>query len=127
MRVVYFNFNGELIVENKEILSVGNRSFRYGDALFETMLWKDGKIRNLNAHVKRLQHSMEVLKLQDVPKFNAEFIENHTQQLITKNGYQNADLKVRLQVYRDGEGAYGPLTNKPGYILEVSPFDVDLK
>src|SRR5690606_34587700 len=62
-----------------------------------------------------------------VPKFNAEFIENHTQQLITKNGYQNADLKVRLQVYRDGEGAYGPLTNKPGYILEVSPFDVDLK
>lgn len=127
MRVVYFNFNGELVVENKEIFSVGNRSFRYGDALFETMLWKDGKIRNLNAHVKRLQHSMEVLKLQDVPKFNAEFIENQTQQLITKNGYQNADLKVRLQVYRDGEGAYGPLTNKPGYILEVSPFDVDLK
>lgn len=127
MRLVYFNFNGELLVENKEVLTVNNRSFRYGDGLFETMLWKEGEIRFLNAHIKRLQNGLEILKINNWEKFNARFLTEKTQELILKNDFQNKTLKVRLQVFRDGSGTYAPQSNEPAYVLEVEPFELDLK
>ncbi len=38
------NFNGTLLSENDSKLSVANRGYKYGDALFETLKVVNGKI-----------------------------------------------------------------------------------
>ncbi|MFD2147533.1 hypothetical protein [Mucilaginibacter antarcticus] len=37
MALLYINFNGEIIPADSKVLSVANRSFKYGDGLFESM------------------------------------------------------------------------------------------
>ncbi len=81
----YINFNGNVVPEDQEIFSIENRGFRYGDGLFETMLYKDGDIRFLNFHVERLQKGMELIHLDDANLFDAFFIRSRSEELIRKN------------------------------------------
>ena len=123
----YINFNGQIIAENETVVSVDNRSFRYGDGLFETMLWKDGDIRFLNFHVERLQKGMEMLHFDEYRKFDAFFIRAKAEELIRKNNMIGQQARVRLIVYRDGAGLYTPETNKPVFCLQVSRIPTSLR
>lgn len=123
----YINFNGQIIAENETVVSVDNRSFRYGDGLFETMLWKDGDIRFLNFHVERLQKGMEMLHFDEYRKFDAFFIRAKAEELIRKNNMIGQQARVRLIVYRDGAGLYTPETNKPAFCLQVSRIPTSLR
>jgi len=123
----YINFNGQIIAENETVVSVDNRSFRYGDGLFETMLWKDGDIRFLNFHVERLQKGMEMLHFDEYRKFDAFFIRAKAEELIRKNNMIGQQARVRLIVYRDGGGLYTPETNKPVFCLQVSRIPTSLR
>jgi len=78
----YINFNGRIVPETDPMVSVENRAFRYGDGLFETMLWQDGDIRFLSFHVERLQKSMAALLLDEVGKFDAFFLRSRTEELV---------------------------------------------
>ncbi|HLT88124.1 MAG TPA: aminotransferase class IV [Sphingobacterium sp.] len=120
MSLQYINFDGQLIAENQQIATIDNRALRYGDGLFETMLWKDGDIRFLDLHIKRLQQGMETLQLDEYSKFDAYFIRSKTEELIRKNNMLGQQVRVRLVVYRAGGGTYAPETNKPVYVLQVS-------
>ena len=120
MSLLYINFDGQLVAENERIANIDNRALRYGDGLFETMLWKDGDIRFLEFHVKRLQQSMQTIQLDEYSKFDAFFIRSKTEELIRKNNMLGQQVRVRLIVYRDGGGTYAPETNKAVYVLQVS-------
>lgn len=120
MSLQYINFDGQLVAENQHIATVENRALRYGDGLFETMLWKDGDIRFLDRHVKRLQEGMQTLQLEEHAKFDAFFIRSKTEDLIRKNNMIGQQVRVRLMVYRAGGGTYAPESNKPVYVLQVS-------
>ena len=120
MSLQYINFDGQLIAENQQIATIENRALRYGDGLFETMLWKDGDIRFLDLHVKRLQQGMQTLQLDEYAKFDAFFIRSKTEELIRKNNMLGQQVRVRLVVYRAGGGTYAPETNKPVYVLQAS-------
>lgn len=113
------NHNGTIVPEDIAILKVGNRSFRYADGIFETMLYKDGNIRFLNLHIERLQRGMHKIHLDKVNKFDAYFVKTITEELIRKNNMIGQKVRVRLIVYREGEGLYTPQTNDPGFILQV--------
>ena len=113
------NHNGILVPEDTTILKVGNRGFRYGDGIFETMLYKDGQIRFLPFHIERLQRSMDKIHLEKVNKFDAYFVKTVTEELIRKNNMIGQRGRVRLIVYRDGEGLYTPQTNDPEFIVQV--------
>ncbi len=119
MPIQYINFNGSLVPEDMAVISADNRAFRYGDGLFETMLWKDGDIRFLDFHVERLQESLQLLQFEDTGVFDSFFIRAKTDKLIRKNNMMGQQLRVRLIVFRTGAGLYGPETNKPGYVLQV--------
>lgn len=120
MALQYINFDGQLVAENQSIATIDNRALRYGDGLFETMLWKDGDIRFLDLHVKRLQQSMQTLQLEEYSKFDAFFIRSKTEELIRKNNMLGQQVRVRLIVYRAGGGLYSPESNKSVYCLQVS-------
>lgn len=119
MPIQYINFNGSLVPEDMAVISADNRAFRYGDGLFETMLWKDGDIRFLDFHVERLQEGLQLLQFEDNGVFDSFFIRAKTEELIRKNNMMGQQLRVRLIVFRTGAGLYGPETNKPGYVLQV--------
>ncbi len=125
MPVHYIDFNGQLIPEKEAILTADNRSFRYGDGLFETMRWMDGDIRFLVHHVSRLQKGMRMLQLEHAAAFDEQFIHTHAAALIKRNGLEGQHVRVRLQVYREGGGLYSPQQNNAGYVLSVARLDPD--
>lgn len=120
MSLQYINFNGTLISEHTNILTANSRAFRYGDGIFETMLYKDGEIRFLDYHIQRLQKGMQTLQLEEAPKFDSFFIKQASEELIRKNNMIGQKVRVRLIVFREGEGLYAPDTNKAGFIFQVS-------
>lgn len=127
MSLQYINFDGQIIAENQHIASIDSRALRYGDGLFETMLWKDGDIRFLKQHIDRLQRGMQTLQLEEFTKFDEFFIRSKTEELIRKNNMIGQQARVRLIVYRAGGGLYAPESNKPIYCLQVSRIATSLR
>lgn len=125
MRVNYQNINGQLLPETKAVLLSENRAFRYGDAIFETMLWEHGRIRLLPYHVERLQQSMQVLQMNGWEDFDVDFIDGAVKELLRKNEWGQRACRIRLQVYRDGGGLYSPVTNRAGYVLSCTPILIE--
>src|SRR5690606_34840814 len=106
MQVNYINFNGRMMVASESVLTVENRSFRYGDGLFETMLWVEGRIRLLNYHAERLKKGLKTLHIEGWEKFDEDFIYTAAKELITKNERKDRQVRLRLQVFRSGGGLY---------------------
>lgn len=127
MPIHFINYNGEIVPEDFKILQVDNRSFRYGDGLFETMLYQGGEIRFLHLHVERLQKSMQTLQLEQSTMFDEFFIKKITEDLIRKNNMVGQRVRVRLTVYRDGGGLYSPQTNRPAFLLQVQKMDIQVR
>jgi len=119
MPIHFINHNGTIVPQETSILSADSRALRYGDGLFETMLFQNGEIRFLDFHVERLQNSMQKLALDNPQKYDNYFIKTITDELIRKNNMIGQRIRVRLIVYREGGGLYAPISNKTGYILQV--------
>src|SRR5690606_6235914 len=114
-----------LIPEDEPIFTSENRAFRYGDGLFETMRWMDGKIRFIQHHIDRLHAGMRLLHLDHAETFSAQFLQAHAEALIRKNNLEGQHVRLRLQVYRDGAGFYSPQQNRPAYVMTASILDPD--
>lgn len=125
MPVHFIDFNNQIIPEQEAVVTAGNRAFRYGDGLFETMRWMDGDIRFLQHHLERLHQGMRMLKLESPERFSEHVVRSRAAELIKKNGLENHHVRIRLQVYRGGGGLYSPQQNSAGYIMEVSKLDPD--
>ncbi|WP_164112519.1 MULTISPECIES: aminotransferase class IV [Sphingobacterium] len=115
----YMNYNGTLVPEEHTIFTANSRAFRYGDGIFETMLYKDGEIRFLDFHIERLQRSMQRLSLEKAGKFDTYFIKASTEELIRKNNMLGQRVRVRLVVFREGNGLYAPDSNSIGFVFQV--------
>jgi len=118
----YINHNGIFMEADKPALKVSNRSFRYGDALFETIRIANKKPLFLKEHYQRLQKGVQVLKMQLNPNFNEAFLEKIIAELFEKNGIA-ADARCRLTIYRNDGGMYAPEENNCSFILEIYPLE----
>lgn len=114
------NFNGYVTEKGEKIFNTGNRSFKYGDGIFETMKIVDGEILYWEYHYKRLQFGIETLKLDDT-NFTKEFWAKELEKIIHKNYYKYA--RLRLTLYRDSPGLYTPLSNRIGFMIEGVRYD----
>ncbi|WP_423146282.1 aminotransferase class IV [Rubrolithibacter danxiaensis] len=116
------NYNGEIFPADHPVLPVNNRAFRYGDGLFESMRVINGELKFADRHAERLQLGMKTLKLEGYSKIDAFFLREKVGDLLKRTQIgQNA--RVRLTVFREGDGLYTPVNNKFGYALEVSKID----
>lgn len=127
MSIQFINHNGKLIPHETAILTADSRALRYGDGLFETMLYQNGEIRFLPFHVERLQESMQKIALDNPQRFDVYFIKTITDELVRKNNMIGQKVRVRLIVYREGGGLYSPISNKAGFILQVDRVAESLK
>lgn len=113
------NFNGELFLEDQAVMSINNRSFRYGDGLFESMRWMKGELKFSYLHADRVRKGMKVLKIEGHSDIDEYFLNEKVSELVRKNKI-GLNGRARLTVFRDSGGLYSPLSNKMGYSLEVS-------
>jgi aminodeoxychorismate lyase len=105
-------------------ISVQDRSFLYGDGIFETILVKDGRVIFYAEHIQRLKRGIEVLKINN----SNDFIDNLNLQV--KNFLeqkQHAVLKIIITRGISQRG-YGFKTDiKPNIILQLFDFPINKK
>lgn len=120
---LYINFNGFLYLEDEKVFTIKNRGFRYGDALFESIRVINGKAQYLEDHFIRLKRGMTVLKMHSANiSFNE--LKDQIDKLIEKNHIRKGG-RVRLTVFRSGEGLYTPENEGKSYAIEARPFKDD--
>jgi branched-chain amino acid aminotransferase len=107
MPIVFYN--NEYVNGALPLLTAGDRAYRYGDGLFESMVAFDGIVPLLPYHYERLQWSCEILQMKVPSYFNFDWLKETITTLLQRNGCRNA--RLRLQVSRAGEGLYLPLSN----------------
>jgi branched-chain amino acid aminotransferase len=121
MALLYINFNGEIVPADSKLLTVANRSFKYGDGLFESMRMLKGQLKFADLHADRLQRGMKALKIDGYSQMDTYFLKQIAEQLSIRNKSKHG--RLRLTVFRDSEGLYTPSQNKAGYCLEFIPAD----
>lgn len=113
----YFVHNGQLFREGKAVISPDNRSFRYGDGLFETIRIINGNILLKELHFERLLRGMKLLQF-DIPEFfTAAQLEEDIISLCKKNRIEKAAV-IRLVVFRSDGGIYDLEDMRPNYIIQ---------
>lgn len=113
----YINFNGTIVPSDQQIFSVGNRSFRYGDGLFESMRYLNGELKFAELHIDRIQRGMNLLKFDKSSLIDTWFLREKTEELVRRNKI-GSDARFRLTVFRDADGLYSPASNRFAYVLE---------
>lgn len=94
----YVFINGRLVVEQKARIPVKDRGFLYGDGLYETLRSYKGNLFMLDAHIKRLFHSLKVLKYNI--SFDEEYLKNAVIKTIGKNNLLKGDTYIKIIVTR---------------------------
>lgn len=118
--VNYILFNDEFFAADQAVIKASNRSFKFGDGLFESMRMCNGKLMFAEQHADRLRAGMKALKIEGHALLDEYFLRQKTTELQKKNRF-NGNVRFRLTIYRDGEGTYMPQLNKYGYLLEAIP------
>lgn len=97
----YISVDGRLMPAGEPVLPINNRSYRYGEGLFETMRVKSGKILFQNWHFERLFSGLERIELPLPLHITAEKLAREVVELCTINNCWNL-ARVRLSVSRGG-------------------------
>ncbi|KGL62994.1 aminotransferase class IV [Polaribacter sp. Hel1_85] len=112
------NFNGELLYPENIKLSLENRAFKYGDAIFETVKVMHKKVVFWEDHYFRLMASMRMLRMKIPMEFTLEYLEQEILKTVAVLDGTNS-YRVRLNVFRKDGGLYTPKTNKIDFSIEV--------
>ena len=112
-------FNGD-ILPNRDLFTLNNRSFKYGDGLFETMRTRGARILFFEHHWKRLINSMLVLQMDVNSLPEKAEIESIVSRLLHRNKYLKA-ARLRFTVYRNSGGFYAPTNDTVSYTIEATP------
>ena len=117
-------YNGAYHFRDEFGLSIQNRSFYYGDGLFETMHANGTEIQFFDDHLTRLKYGMDILKMEIPSVIETGFIEKEIIKLLHKNKlYQG--VRIRLTVFRNEGGKYTPQDNNISYIVETEFIEND--
>lgn len=119
------NINGTILEDSKAYLSVDNRGFAYGDAVFETIK-VNSKPLFWEAHYFRLMASMRILRMEIPMHFTPEFLESQIMDLVDTQSEKAKSYRVKLTVFRATGGYYTPTSNAVKYTIALAPLDSDI-
>jgi aminodeoxychorismate lyase len=108
--------NGQYIPFDRPALVVNDRSFLYGDGLFETIRITNGQPFLWREHLERLQRGADFLKI-PLP-FDAAGIEHATRHLLVQNDTSEGIVRIHLS-RGSSERGYG-LPTKPNPTLVIT-------
>ncbi len=111
------NINGNLINKEDGFVSIENRGFQYGDAVFETLRVFDRKIFFWEDHYFRLMASMRILRMEIPMTFSMEYLENEVLKTIETSKDSSDSYRVKIFVNRKSGGKYTPTNNEIDYFI----------
>ena len=130
------NLNG--IIQDSDLqLTVSNRSFLYGDGVFETLKIVNNKILFFEDHYFRLMASMRIVRMEIPMSFTMEYLEVQILKLVDVLNIRDS-ARVRFTVFRNEGGFYLPTDNSISFVIQAiklenlkykilkSQFEVDL-
>lgn len=95
-----------------------NRGFFFGDGLFESMIFANGKIRYKDSHISRLKMGCKMLHL-DVDNLD---ILDKCEIYLNENLPHINNIRIRWNIYREGMGRYTPETNLASHFLMLQKY-----
>lgn len=122
----FFIYNGNFFRAGVPVITVKNRSFRYGDGLFETMRLHKGKIINSDFHFQRLFAGMQLLQFEIPSFFSDDYFIDSANQLLSKN-FISQNARIRLMVFRGDEELFEIESNSTNYVLETFPLSGEIE
>ena len=110
----YYCFNGKITDKQPEI-TPQNRSFRYGDGIFETIKVFKNQILLTEFHFDRLVAGLSLLNISVPPFLNVNALHKNILELCSKNNCEGS-ARVRVTIYREDN-------NQAASIIEAFPVD----
>lgn len=98
------------------------RAFVYGDLVFESIRVRNGEIRYIDDHYRRLRDGADLLEF-ELGAFHAMDMERMIREALGKT----LDARIRFIVYRNSEGFYVPQHNRVSFDVQVFPLDLQAK
>ena len=114
------NYNGNL--NNKSSIDLINRAFLFGDSVFETIKIVNNKICFWEDHYLRLMSSLRIIRIEIPILYTSEYFEDQILKTISRVN-KNFSGRVRLSIFRSGEGLYTPKSMEPIFIIHCSQRD----
>src|SRR5688572_159834 len=111
--------NGQFVSEGEATISVLDRSFLYGDGIFETLRIYKGQPFCWRQHWERLGNGANFLRVK-IPHSSAETLQ-FAQELVNKNQMPESALRINLS---RGVGPRGYLikgADKPNFVMTLHP------
>jgi branched-subunit amino acid aminotransferase/4-amino-4-deoxychorismate lyase len=102
-----------------------NRSFKYGDGLFETLRLINNKVVFLKEHFERLEKGFEILGFDKPEGFSSSWLESEILKYFSVNNI-DANLlnwRVRISFWRNSNGFYCPESNAVSWVVEIFPLE----
>jgi branched-chain amino acid aminotransferase len=124
MKELYVNNNGAIIPNKGATIAAGNRSYLYGDGLFESVRIMNGKPINLENHFNRLVQGAKAIKMRFPAFFTVQFFEDKIIELCRISEIVEGG-KCRISLDRALGGTYIPETNEISYFIEVYPYEAN--
>jgi len=123
--IYWVNLDGHWVQESEAMVPVENRGLMYGDGLFETILYHQGRLMVLESHLNRFFYGLNHLGLHfsiSKDELSRMLIEG-----VHRNHLQNQDVIIRLQCWRQGGRGYGANTSKVHHYVSFKPSNPTLE
>jgi branched-chain amino acid aminotransferase len=118
--VVYFL--NEFVHPGDALLPLGNRAFRYGDGVFETLRILKGQVPLLGRHLYRLRSGSSILGMEMNPEWTNDWFRQKVSELLKRNEIQEGGM-LRITLYRENGNFYAPSGNKALLVMEAEPLE----
>ena len=111
--------NGEFVPEKRAVISVFDRSFLYGDGLFESIRVYNGRPFRWQQHLERLQHGAAFLNIR-MP-YSPKELSRFCEQLLRENAMREAILRLTLSRGIGVRGYSAEGADHPSLVMTLHP------
>lgn len=120
MKNGYYLRNEQLVQSTEHCFGPYNRSYLYGDGLFESMHIYGGEIPLIHKHINRLVESMMLLEMEVPTFYSGQYFSALAKRIFNKNNITGS-ARIRLHVFRKQGGLYTPSTNNTEFSMIIDP------
>lgn len=116
------NLNGKILPGDTALIHPDNRSFRYGEGLFETIRLHRSKMPLWEKHWYRLTTSLPQLYFEQPKHFSSELLQAEVLQLAAKNKCLDA-ARVRITIFKGEGGLWEQPSTLFNYLIQCWPLE----
>ncbi len=117
----HYAYNGRVTGGFPDGFDPLNRGFRLGDGFFESVRIIGGSPAFWEAHHRRMVAACDAMRMEIPVYLGKDFLYNTVMELL-KVAEIKGGGRLRITIFREGEGTYFPEGNRACCLMEVRPF-----